>query len=101
MRDPRHWRGLCSTALIEAERHQGESMTRERRHYIRALAADKRQLTRAAGSHWGIEHSLYRVLDVTFREDDSRLRRDRAPENLNTSRQFAIMNGRQPTPRLR
>lgn len=41
-------------------------------------------------AHWGIENQLHRVLDVTFREDDSRVRSNHAPANLNTCRQFAL-----------
>ncbi|VAW49017.1 Mobile element protein, partial [hydrothermal vent metagenome] len=41
-------------------------------------------------AHWGIENSLHWVLDVVFREDDSRIRRGYAPENFNIIRQLAI-----------
>jgi predicted transposase YbfD/YdcC len=41
-------------------------------------------------AHWGIENQLHWVLDVTFREADSRVRRDHAPANLNTLRQVAL-----------
>ena len=41
-------------------------------------------------AHWGIENSPHWALDVTFREDDSRIRRDHAPANFTTLRQFAL-----------
>ena len=44
----------------------------------------------AARAHWGIENSLHWVLDVTFKEDDSRIRTGYAPENFNIIRQLAI-----------
>jgi len=44
----------------------------------------------AARSHWGVENSLHWVLDVTFREDDSRIRTGYSPENFNIVRQLAI-----------
>jgi predicted transposase YbfD/YdcC len=98
--DPQQWRGLRSIALIEAERHQGGSVTRECRHYITTLAGDARQVAHAVRAHWGIENSLHWVLDVTFREDDCRIRRDHAPANFNTLRQFALnLIKRQPTPK--
>ena len=98
--DPQQWQGLRSIALIEAERHRGEVITRECRHYITTLTGEARQLAHAARAHWGVENSLHWVLDVTFREDDSRIRRDHAPANFNTLRQFALnLIKRQPTPK--
>lgn len=74
--DPQQWRGLRSIALIDAERHQGEVITRECRHCITTPTGDARQIAHAARAHWGIENSLHWVLYATFREDDSRIRRD-------------------------
>lgn len=98
--EPEQWRGLHSIALIEAERHQGGSVTREHRYYLTTLAGDARHVAHAVRAHWGIENSLHWVLDVTFREDDCRIRRDHAPANFNTLRQFALnLIKRQPTPK--
>ena len=44
----------------------------------------------AARAHWGVENSLHWVLDVTFREDESRIRTGYAPENFNIFRQLGI-----------
>lgn len=41
-------------------------------------------------AHWGIENSLHWVLDVQFREDDCRVRKDNAPANLATIRHIAL-----------
>ena len=40
--------------------------------------------------HWRIENSLHWVLDIAFREDDSRVRKDHAPENLAIMRHLAL-----------
>ncbi|VAW70116.1 hypothetical protein MNBD_GAMMA10-8 [hydrothermal vent metagenome] len=40
--------------------------------------------------HWGIENSLHWVLDVAFREDESRVRKDYAPENMAVLRHIAL-----------
>ncbi len=47
-------------------------------------------LPKAVRSHWGIENSLHWVLDVTFREDDCRVRKVQAPHNFATLRKFAL-----------
>jgi len=44
----------------------------------------------ATHAHWGVENSLHWVLDVTFREDESRIRKGYAPENFNIIRQLAL-----------
>ena len=87
---PQQWRGLRSIALVEAERHHGEQITRECRYYITSLTDAVKQVAHAARAHWGIENQLHWVLDVSFREDDSRIRRNHAPANFNTLRQLAL-----------
>ena len=44
----------------------------------------------AIRGHWGIENSLHWTLDMTFREDDSRIRKDNAPENMAVVRHMAL-----------
>jgi predicted transposase YbfD/YdcC len=88
--EPARWAALRSIALLESERHHGKQVTRETRVYVSSLAPNARQIAHAVRAHWGIENRLHWVLDVTFREDDSRVRRDHAPANLNTLRQFAL-----------
>jgi predicted transposase YbfD/YdcC len=90
------WAGLASIILIESERRTGsdfEIVTTERRFYISSLPGlskkDARRTARAVRAHWGIENCLHWVLDVAFREDDSRTRRHHGPENLATLRRIA------------
>ena len=58
------------------------------RYYISSLAASAEQLLAAIKSHWSIENSLHWTLDVTFREDQCRVRKDHGPQNTNTLRQI-------------
>ena len=88
--EPDEWSGLRSIGMVQSERHDGDKVTRERRYYITTLAGDAKAFAHAARAHWGIENPLHWVLDVTFREDDSRIRRGHAPANFNTLRQFAL-----------
>ena len=46
-------------------------------------------MLQAVRSHWGIENSLHWSLDVTFREDQSRMRLDHSPQNMATLRHIA------------
>ena len=90
------WAGLASIGMVEARRRGGGPGTKvsvERRYYISSLAADAgsaQQFAAAVRGHWGIENGLHWVLDVAFREDECRVRRDHAPQNLATLRQLAV-----------
>ena len=59
------------------------------RYYISSLVAPAEQLLAAVRSHWSIENSLHWTLDVTFREDQCRVRKDHGPQNLATLRQIS------------
>ena len=85
------WPGLASVAVVEAERDvpaHGHSI--ERRYYVSSLPADAALHARTIRGHWGIENRLHYVLDVSFREDDSRIRRGHAPENVSRLRRLAL-----------
>jgi predicted transposase YbfD/YdcC len=87
--DPQRWAGLRGIARVESERHQGAQISYETRYYITSLSGSARQVADAVRAHWGVENGLHWVLDVTFRENESRIRRDHTPANFNTLRQFA------------
>ena len=91
LRKKADWKGLQSIAMVESERTiQGEETGRERRYYISSLEAGAKQIGKAIRGHWSIENSLHWVLDIGFREDESRIRKDRAPENVATLRHIAL-----------
>lgn len=91
LRRKEEWKGVRSIAMVESERQVGEQeASRERRYYISSLSADAKQLNRVIRSHWSIENSLHWVLDIAFREDDSRIRKDHGPENMTTLRHIAL-----------
>ena len=76
--------------MIEAQRRQGNQVTAETRYYISSVPADARVLLQAVRSHWGIENSLHWVLDMAFREDESRVRTGHAAHNLSLLRRMAL-----------
>ena len=84
------WPGLRSVAMIESERRIGRQVARETRYYLSSLPPDAALLGRAIRAHWGIENRVHWVLDIAFREDDSRFRSGHGPENLAIVRHFAL-----------
>ena len=59
------------------------------RYYISSLDAPAERLLSAIRSHWSIENSPHWTLDVTFRENECRVHKDHAPQNLATLRQIS------------
>jgi predicted transposase YbfD/YdcC len=93
------WPGLRSVALVESTRRLGEQVRTERRYYLSSLPPDAARLGRAIRDHWGVENRLHWVLDVAFREDDSRFRTGSGPETLAIVRHFALnLLRRDPAP---
>ncbi|MEM6403484.1 MAG: ISAs1 family transposase, partial [Cyanobacteria bacterium P01_D01_bin.116] len=64
--------------------------TVETRYYISSLNLDAKKFGDSVRSHWGIENSLHWILDVALNEDDSRIRKDNAPQNFAVLRHIAV-----------
>jgi len=84
------WAGLRAIGAVERERRIGAAVTVEVRHYLLSGAGDAATFGRAIRSHWGIENRVHWVLDVAFREDESRVRVGEGAENLAILRHFAL-----------
>lgn len=84
------WSGLKSLCMVTAKRTVGESQSKESRFYISSLPADAKTLGRAIRAHWGIENSLHWILDVAFREDECRKRKDHSAENFAVLRHLTL-----------
>jgi predicted transposase YbfD/YdcC len=84
------WAGLRSVAMVEAERRLGEQVERETRYYVSSLAGEANRLGAAVRGHWGIENRLHWLLDIGFREDESRVRHGDAAQNLAVLRRLAL-----------
>jgi predicted transposase YbfD/YdcC len=83
------WAGLRALGMVEAERRVRGKVTHERRYYLTSLV-DATTFGRAVRAHWGIENRLHWVLDIAFREDESRARQGASAENLVVLRHIAL-----------
>jgi predicted transposase YbfD/YdcC len=90
LQDCEAWPGLRTVIRIDSERHIGETVSRQSRHYISSLPNDAEHLLQVKRSHWTIENGLHWVLDIAFREDDCRVRQGHGPRNLALFRHMAV-----------
>lgn len=88
--DLEQWEGLKSVGMVEATREVDGKTSVERRYYLSSLPVNIELFARAVRSHWGVENKLHWVMDVCFREDQSRARAGYAAENLATLRRLAF-----------
>jgi len=84
------WENLTTIGMVESERHIKGKISIEKRYYISSLKSDVKKFSYAARGHWGIENNLHWILDVSFNEDQCRIRKDNAPENLAVLRHMAV-----------
>jgi len=90
--DREAWKGLSSVILVERERTVlGKKTSKEQSLYISSISGvSARKAAAVVRGHWGIENHLHWVLDVTFREDECRVRKRHGPENLATIRRIVL-----------
>jgi predicted transposase YbfD/YdcC len=86
-----HWPKLAGVGMVERRREIGGKVSTEWAFYIGSKGIGCAEtFAKAARAHWGIENRLHWVLDVTFREDDCRVRKGHGPQNLSVLRKFAL-----------
>ena len=88
--DYKTWPRLRSLVKLTSQRHLSNKVERDTRYFISSLPPQVQPLLAAVRAHWHIENRLHWVLDIAFREDESRVRKDHAPQNLAVLRHFAL-----------
>lgn len=86
------WRGLKSIGVAISETLRDGKVADEVRYYISSLPVetDAATFAHAVRSHWGVENGCHWTLDVTFREDESRIREKRLRENMAWLNRFSL-----------
>jgi len=84
------WEGLKTIGVVTSRCLRDRKETIEVRYYISSLPMGVKQFARAVRGHWGIENACHWVLDMTYREDDSRIRDEALRENFAWLNRFTL-----------
>ncbi len=89
------WPGLKAIVMVESSRQHrgkksGEKVKTSRRFYIASLVKGPEHMAQHTRSHWQVENNLHWELDMTFRQDENRVRTGNAAANLATIQHAAI-----------
>ncbi len=90
LRGRKQWKGLRTIGIATRVSRKGDKETIDVRYFISSLRLGVKRFAKAVRGHWAIENTLHWCLDVTFREDESRVRDRIAADNLAWLKRFAI-----------
>jgi predicted transposase YbfD/YdcC len=90
LHDEYHWPGLAAIGMVEAERRLGAERSVQTRYYLLSRPLSAQAFGAVVRSHWGIENQVHWTLDMTFGEDQSRIRHGFAAENFVVLRHLAL-----------
>jgi predicted transposase YbfD/YdcC len=89
--DGERWRGIKSVVEILSRREMSDgTVTEETRYFISSLEVDAKKALNAVRSHWLIENSLHWSLDMSYREDECRIRRQNGAEFFTVLRRLSL-----------
>jgi len=81
---------LQSVARVHSQHHVSGKITNDVRFFISSLPSNAKEMLNAVRLYWDIENKLHWVLDIAFREDDSRVRMGHASENMAVIRHWTF-----------
>jgi predicted transposase YbfD/YdcC len=84
------WKGLKSIGIATSQCLRDGKETTDVRYYISSLAVDVKVFAPAARTHWGVENTCHWSLDITYREDESRIRHKHMRENFAWLRRLTL-----------
>ena len=76
------WAALTTVVMVVRSIQHWNKTTHEVQFYLSSLASDAHKIGSAIRQHWGIENSVHWTLDVTFNEDECRIRSLHSPQNF-------------------
>jgi predicted transposase YbfD/YdcC len=85
-----HWCSINSLIRIDSVREIKGKVTCETRYYISSLKETPQKILNSIRSHWAIENNLHWVLDMSFGEDQSRIRKENSPQVMAIIRHIAL-----------
>lgn len=90
LRNAAAWKGLRGVGMAVSQWETKGEQKGDVRYFILSFDDDVGRFARAVRDHWSIENSLHWIMDVTFREDDSRIQHDLGASNFSWLRRFAV-----------
>lgn len=90
LRGRSEWKGLKTIGAAVRVYEENGVEKRDIRYFISSLRRNGKQFANSVRSHWGIENSLHWSLDMTFREDESRVRERTFADNLSWLRRMTL-----------
>lgn len=84
------WMDLNSIVCLKSTRIVKGKETVEKRYYISSIPGDAWKVGRAIRGHWSVENKLHWQLDVSYREDDCKVRKDNGAENFSVIRRVTL-----------
>lgn len=84
------WTDICTIIRYRCTREVDGAKTVSTRHYISSFDTDAKNFGEIIRGHWSVENQLHWVLDVVFREDNARAKKNNSPLNINVFRKISL-----------